>query len=146
MTPSVSPLQHGSGGCKSSLALPGVIDIPFLASRGAFTLPSAPLPTPTPLTRTPKYQPEQWVYTNGSNIKDQPRLGATVIHVLTCTAIYIDEGGTKETRTIMRAELAAIYTALDKFATHKWVGIFTDSLSSLQAIRHRYTYQGQSSP
>ena len=39
----------------------------------------------------------------------------------------------------MRAELVAIYTALDKFAAHEWVGIFTDSLSSLQAIRHRYT-------
>jgi hypothetical protein len=39
----------------------------------------------------------------------------------------------------MRAELVAMYTALDKFATHEWVGIFADSLSNLQAIRHRYT-------
>jgi ribonuclease HI len=46
----------------------------------------------------------------------------------------------------MRAELVAIYTALDKFATHEWVGIFTDSLSSLHAIRHRYTHQGPRSP
>ncbi len=30
----------------------------------------------------------------------------------------------------MRAELVAIYTTLDKFATHEWVGIFRDSLSS----------------
>jgi ribonuclease HI len=42
----------------------------------------------------------------------------------------------------MRAELGAIYTALDKFAAHEWVGIFTDSLSSLQAIRHCYTNPG----
>jgi ribonuclease HI len=42
----------------------------------------------------------------------------------------------------MRAELVAIYTALDKVAIHEWVGIFTDSLSSLQAIRHRYTNPG----
>jgi hypothetical protein len=34
----------------------------------------------------------------------------------------------------------AIYMALDKFATHDSVGIFTDSLSSVHAIRHRYTY------
>ncbi len=39
----------------------------------------------------------------------------------------------------MRADLVAIYKALDKFATHEWVEIFTDSLSSLHAIRHRYT-------
>jgi ribonuclease HI len=36
----------------------------------------------------------------------------------------------------------AIYTALNKFAAHEWVGIFTDSLASLQAIRHRYTNPG----
>ncbi len=42
----------------------------------------------------------------------------------------------------MRAELVAIYTALDKFATCEWVGIFTESLLSLQAIRHHYTNPG----
>jgi ribonuclease HI len=39
----------------------------------------------------------------------------------------------------MQVELVAIYAALDKLATHKRVGIFTDSLSSIHAIRHRYT-------
>ncbi len=62
-----------------------------------------------------------------------------MVHVPTCTTIYIDAGGTEEIRTIMRAELVAIYSALDKFATHEWLGIFTDSLSSLQPIRQRYT-------
>ena len=109
-------------------------------------LPSAPLPAQTPLTWTPKYQPEQRVYTDGFDIKDQPRIGAAVIHVKTCTTICIDARGTKETRTITRAELVAIYAALDKFATHEWVEIFTYSLSSLKAIRHRYTHQGSSSP
>jgi len=42
----------------------------------------------------------------------------------------------------MRAELVAIYTALDKFSTHEWVGIFTDSLSSIHAIRQSYAHQG----
>jgi hypothetical protein len=46
----------------------------------------------------------------------------------------------------MRAELVAIYTALDKFATHEWVGIFKDSLSSLQAIQHHYTNTGAHGP
>jgi hypothetical protein len=45
-----------------------------------------------------------------------------VVHVPTCIAIYINAGGTDETRTIMRAELVAIFTALNKFATHEWCG------------------------
>ena len=53
------------------------------------------------------------------------------MYVSTSTTIYIDAEGTKETHTIARAELMAIFTALDKFATHEWVGIFTGSLSSL---------------
>jgi ribonuclease HI len=65
-----------------------------------------------------------------------------VVHVPTCTTIYIDAGGIDEIRTIMRAALVAIYTALDKFAAHDCVRMFTDSLSSLQAIRHRYTNPG----
>ena len=54
-----------------------------------------------------------------------------MVHVPICTTIYIDAGGTDETRTIMRAELVAICTALDKLATPEWVEIFTDFLSSL---------------
>jgi len=85
---------HGSGGFMSFLALPGVMDIPFIPPRGSFTLPSAPLLPPTPFMWTPKYQPKQWVYTYGSDMKGQPRLGAAAIHVPTCTIIYIDAGGT----------------------------------------------------
>ena len=39
-----------------------------------------------------------------------------------------------------------IYTGLDKFATHEWVKIFTDSLSNLHAIRHCYTNPGTYGP
>ena len=77
------------------------------------------------------FRPEQWVYIDGSDITGQPRLGAAVVHVPTCATIYIDAGGTYEARTIIRAEMVAIYTALAKFAVHDWIGIFTDSLSSL---------------
>jgi ribonuclease HI len=71
------------------------------------------------------------VYTDGSDITGQPRLGAVVVHVPTSTTIYIDAWYTNETHTIMRAELVAIYMALGKVATHGWVRIFTGSLSSL---------------
>ena len=42
----------------------------------------------------------------------------------------------------MRAELVAIHTALTKFEDHPWIGVFTDSLSSLQAIRLHYYRPG----
>jgi len=94
------------------------MDTHFLPLGGTLALPSASPLAPTPLPWTPKYQPEHWVCADGSNIKGQPRLGAAVIHVPTCTTLYIDAEDTGETRTIMRAELVAIYTALDKFSTH----------------------------
>ena len=99
-------------------------------------------PTPTPWT--PKFVPEEWVYTDGSDIKGQPRLGAAVVHIPTRTTIYIDATGCEETNTIMRAELVAIHTALATFEDHTWVGIFTDSLSSIQAIRLHFTRPGLS--
>ena len=44
----------------------------------------------------------------------------------------------------MRAELVAIHTALATFEDHAWIGIFTDSLSSIQAIRLHFTRPGLS--
>ena len=61
------------------------------------------------------------------------------MHALSRTTIYVDAGGTDDTRTIMRTEHVAIHTALTEFASHASIGIFTDSPSSLQAIRHTYT-------
>jgi len=74
-----------------------------------------------------------------------PRLGAAVVHIPTITTIYIDAAGTEETRTITRAEMVAIHTALTTFSTHDRLGIFTDSLSSLQATRHHHTNPGATS-
>jgi ribonuclease HI len=108
------------------------------ASKPSSTLSTAQIPHPW----NPVFQPEQWVYTDGSDITGQPRLGAAVVHFSTCTIIYIDAGGTDKTRTIMQAELVAIYKAVDKFAAHEWLGILKNSLSSFQAIRHRYTKPG----
>ncbi len=45
----------------------------------------------------------------------------------------------------MRAELVVIHTALTALITHEWTCIFTDSLSSLQAIRHHHTNPGTTS-
>ena len=42
----------------------------------------------------------------------------------------------------MRLELVAIRTALTIFALLEWIGVFTDSLSILQAIEHHNTNPG----
>ncbi len=68
-----------------------------------------------------------------------------MVHIPTSTTIYIDAAGTEETRTIMRADLVAIHIALSTFSIHNWIGIFTDYLSSLQAIRHPHTNPGTTS-
>ena len=41
-----------------------------------------------------------------------------MVHTPTNTTIYTKASGTEEIRTIMMAELVAIYTALTAFATH----------------------------
>ena len=74
---------------------------------------------PAPIPWIPKFVPEEWVYTDGSDIEGHPRLGAAVVHIPTNTTIYIDVADTEETRTIMRAELVAIHTALTTFVTHE---------------------------
>ena len=65
-----------------------------------------------------------------------------MVHIPTATTTYIDAAGTEETRTIMRGELVAIHTALTTFEEHAWIGIFTDSKSALQAIRHHHAHPG----
>jgi len=82
-------------------------------------------PHPTPHPWIPRFIPEYWVYTDGSDIKGQPRLGAAVVHIPTCNTIYIDAVGTEETCTITRTEFVAIQTALTAFASHEWIGIFS---------------------
>jgi ribonuclease HI len=39
----------------------------------------------------------------------------------------------------MRAEFVAIQMAFTTFAVHEWIGVFTDSLSSIHAIEHHNT-------
>ena len=138
------PRQLGRG-YTSSQPLPELEDTSvFPYQHGGWVSPSNG-EAPTPYPWAPKFLPEQWVYTDGSDITGYPRLGAAVVHIPTSTPIYIDVAGTEETRTIMRAELVAIPTALSTFSTHEWIGIFTDFLSSLQAIRHHHTNHGTTS-
>ncbi len=135
-------LDAPQGGYTSAQLLPELHSMPSLSGSAISLPPSRAGFPPVPHPWTPKFIPENWTYTDGSDIKGYPRLGAAVVHIPTSTTIFIDAAGTEETRTIMRAELVAIHTALISFADHEWIGLFTDSLSGLQAIRHRHDHTG----
>jgi hypothetical protein len=79
---------------------------------------------------------------DGSDIKGQLRHGVAVVHIPSHTNIYIEVVGNEESNTITRADLVNIRTALDKFASLSWVGIFSDSLSNLHAIRNHHGSPG----
>jgi len=134
--------RHRERGYISSQPLPDMEDIPVIhIQKDRRTSPFNGV-APSPYPWVPKFLPEQWVYTDGSDLTGHPRLGASVVHIPSSTTIYTNAMGTEDNRTGMRAELIAIHTALTKFARHDWIGIFTDSLSSLQAIRHRHANPG----
>ena len=86
---------------------------------------------PNPIPWNPRFLKEERVYTDGSDIKEHPGLGAAVVHIPTRTTIYIEAIGCEETRAIMRTDLVAIHTAITRFADHSWLGVFIDSLSNL---------------
>ncbi len=69
------------------------------------TTPGPPNPNdpPDPIAWTPFWTPEQWVYTDGSKIDPNPKLGAAVIQPLASTEIIIDATGIEENNTILRA-------------------------------------------
>ena len=119
--------------------LPDIADTPVFPIHHSRRTTSFHGVAPTPYPCAPKSLPEQWIYTYGCYITGHSRLGAAVVHIPSSTTIYIDDAGIEETRTIMQGELVVIHTALTTFATHEWIGIFMDSLSSLQAIKHHHT-------
>jgi len=71
-------------------------------------------------------------------------LRAAAIHTHTNTTIYIDSSGVKETNTILKARLSSIHIALDTFINSSWMGILSDSFSSLQAIQHELHHPNNS--
>jgi len=91
---------------------------------------------PQPIPWQSLHNLKQEIYTDGSLKKGQPRIGAAVIHSPANTTTYIDAPGQDETHTIMRAELVAIQVALNTYKDDPWVGIFTYSQTSLQAIQN----------
>jgi len=103
---------HRGRGYTSSQPLPDLNDTPVFPIQQARRTSPFHGEAPVPYIWAPKFLPEQWVYTDGTDITSHPLLGAAVVRIPTNTIIYIDAKETKETRTIMRAELVAIHMAL----------------------------------
>jgi len=110
--------------------------IPLL--RWIYNFTCAPNPTPPhPTIWQPRHNPTEWIYTDGSLKTGKPQLGASIIQSPTFITTYIDASGQYETHTITRAELVAIYVALDKYEKDNWIGIFTNLQTSLHAIQNQ---------
>ena len=70
------------------------------------------------------------MYTYGSKIDPNPKLGASIIHKSTDTEIMIDATGLEENNTVLMAELAAKHVALTEFQHDNDLKIATDSLTA----------------
>ena len=118
-----------------------VLGLPFHDEVLPHDNPLCPGAPSIPYRCVPMYNMEDWIYTNGSDINEHIHLGATVTHILSRTTLYINTAGCDKTRTIMRAELVAIHTALAIFEDHPCIGVFKESMSSLRAIRNHWSYE-----
>ena len=83
-----------------------------------------------------KWNPKDFVYTYGSQVKGNYTLGAGVVNPRTHTITYIDIKSQKERHTINKAELAAITTALKQENTKGILKILTDNSFCINTIRN----------
>ena len=86
--------KHSGRGYTSSQPLPDLQDIPVFPIQHARRTSPFNGEASAPYSWVPKFQPEQWVYTDCSDITGHPRLWAAVVHIPTNTTIYIDDAGT----------------------------------------------------
>ena len=119
---SIPPCLHRWGGGRES---------PATADRRAYATHSPPVP----VSWCPAWNPDEWVYTDGSKQDPDPTLGAAVVHLASGLTILINATGQEELNTILRAELAAIHQALIVFRDIPTFNCLTDSLTSLQQLQ-----------
>jgi ribonuclease HI len=94
-------------------------------------------------THNRKWDPKDFIYTDGSQVKGNNTLGAGVINPRTHTITHIDIKSQIGRHTINRAELAAITVALRQKNTEGRLKILTDSSFCINTIRN-YTIDSTS--
>ena len=82
----------------------------------------------------PAHDPTKFTYTDGSTKEGCPILGAAVYHAPTHQTLHVDATGIAECNTIVRAELTAIYEALQQYSDLQELHILTDSLTAIQKL------------
>jgi len=95
--------------------------------------------TPTILHTKPhtrKWNPEDFVYTDGSQVKGNNTLGAGVVNPRKEHTTHIEIKSQEERHTINRAELVAITTALRTENTEEHLSILTDSSFCINTVRN----------
>jgi ribonuclease HI len=80
--------------------------------------------------------PRDFVYTDGSQVKGNPTLGAGVVNPRRNSITHIDIKSQPEQNTINRADLAAIAVALKQENTEDHMSILTDSSFYINTIRN----------
>jgi ribonuclease HI len=83
-----------------------------------------------------KWNPKNFVYTDGSQVKGNNTLGAGVVNPRKEHITKVEIKSQKERHTIDRAELAAITTALRTENTEEHLYILTDSSFCINTIRN----------
>ena len=82
------------------------------------------------------WNPRDFIYTDGSQVKRNPTPGAGVINPRSNTITHIDTKSQPKRHTINRAELAAIALALRQVNTKDHKSILTDSSLCINRIRN----------
>ena len=81
------------------------------------------------------HDPRSFIYTDGSKTTGAPVLGTAVFHAPTGKMTHIDSTGCAECNTVVRAELAGIFHALQEHSQDNHIHILTDSLTAIQKIQ-----------
>jgi hypothetical protein len=118
---------------------PDVNDIGCNTSYKDTPTPVHPHTTTTFLQTNPhniKWNPRDFVYTDGSQKKGYPTLGAGVTNPNTLSTTHIDIKSQLERHKISRAEVAATTVALRQENTQDHLNILTDSSFCINTIRN----------
>jgi ribonuclease HI len=83
-----------------------------------------------------RWNPKDYIYTNGSQVAGNPILGAAVVSPARGTTIHIRVNSNTERHTINRGELAAITVALQQNRTAPQLYILTDSSFCINSMRN----------
>ena len=82
------------------------------------------------------WNPDSFIYTDGSQKTGNPILGASIVNPQTQTTTHIETKSQPERHIINRVELAAITVALDLHNNSPQIHILTDSAFSINTLRN----------